>query len=326
MTDETEEGGNVASNTFNMPSIRENGEGSLLQHTIALVEDQRKPSFETINIGNGDSALAVRKPDGEVETFDPEAFDLWRARPFYLAASPNVSALESLIDYTNRFKGADSVVFADDDRSSPSIYTVLDYHAEGAPSPSNARHCNHIVSFPVPLSDEWKAWTKLNGQEIAMANFARFLEDHIVDVMPSGLIELSEEQQRFVEALGGMSRVAEPAKLLELASGLQVFTKGEVQQAQRLASGEGQLTIRESHTDGQGNQLIVPSLFVIAIPVFRNGPRYQVMVRLRYRVTEGIKFFYELWRSDLVFDHAFNEAVDAVIEQTSLPVYRGNRA
>lgn len=325
MTDETSRD-NVASNTFNIPGIHETGEGSLLAHTRNLVAEQGKASVEKIDIGNGDTALIKRRPGGEVEVLEPLAFDVWRARPFTLAELPQLTDLNSLIAYTNRFKDADSVVFANDTRTAPSIATVLDYHRAGAPLPENARHGEHVVNFPVPLSDEWKAWTSLNGKEIAMANFARFLEDHIVDVLPEELIELSPEQQRFIEALGGMSRIASPAKLMELATGLQVFTKGELTQSTRLQSGEGQLTIKEQHQDGQGNQLIVPSSFVIAIPVFRNGDRYQIVVRLRYRVSDGLKFFYELWRNDLVFDHAFNEAVTKVAEETALPVYRGARA
>lgn len=305
----------------------ETGEGSLLQHTVALVEEKAKPSVEMIDIGGGETGLVVRKPDGELDTLDPDTFDAWRGKPLRLSAAPTITDLGSLIDYTNRYKDGNSVVFANDDRTAPSITSILDYHLDGGPRDEAARHGNHRAIFPVPLSDEWKAWTKLNGQQMSMANFAAFLEDHIVDVLPDGLIELSDEQKRFVEALGGRGRIAEPAKLMELATGLQVFTKGELQQAQRLASGEGQLTIRESHTDARGDDLIVPSLFVIAIPVFRNGERYQIMVRLRYRVTgEGLKFFYELWRSDLVFDHAFDEAVSRVRSETSLEVYRGSAA
>lgn len=307
--------------------VGETGEGSLLAQTRNLVEAAHKPKIVTVDIGGEETALVALKPDGEYEEISPDYFDGWRSKPLRLTENPTVTSLASLIDYTNRFKGSASVVFASDDRASPSISTVLDYHLSGPPGDDNARHGNHVVNFPVPLSDEWKAWTKLNGQNISMPNFARFLEDHIVDVLPQGMIALSDEQERFISALGGMDRVADPAKLMELASGLQVFTKGELQQAQRLASGEAQLTIREQHVDAAGQQLVIPSTFVIAIPVFRNGDRYQILVRLRYRATgEGVVFFYELWRNDLVFDHAFDEAVQKVGEETSLPVFRGSRA
>lgn len=308
--------------------ILETGEGSLLEHTKSLVEDHAKASVDSIDIGDGDRAIIQRNPDGGVSILDSADFDSWREKPLFLHGSPRITDLGSLIDYTNRFKDSDSVVFANDDRSSPSIAAVMDYHiaGEGPDHSDRARHGRHTATFPVPLSDEWKAWHQYNGQQLAMANFARFLEDHIVDVMPQGMVELNDEQKRFVTTLGGMQKLAEPAKLMELASGLQVFTEGEVQQAQRLSSGEGQITIKERHTDGKGSDLIVPSAFVIAIPVFRNGEPYQILVRLRYRPTSaGVTFFYELWRDDRVFDHAFDEAVQRVATETDLPVFRGSR-
>lgn len=158
-----------------------------------------------------------------------------------------------------------------------------------------------------------------------MPNFARFLEDHIVDVLSPGMIELSPAQEQFVEALGGRGRIADPARLMELATGLRVYEEAQVSQVTNLQSGEGELVLSSQHGDGQGGKLNIPSMFVIAIPVFQHGERYQILVRLRYRKVSGIVFIYELWRDDMVFDHAFNEGVERVRDETKLTVYRGSR-
>jgi hypothetical protein len=73
-------------------------------------------------------------------------------------------------------------VFADDNRKAPSITAVLDYHKRGGPDDGGQRFGRHQARHLLPLSDEWKAWAELNGEAITMPNFARFLEDHIVDV------------------------------------------------------------------------------------------------------------------------------------------------
>jgi hypothetical protein len=113
---------------------------------------------------------------------------------------------------------------------------------------------------------------------------------------------------------------------MELATGLRIYEEAQVSQATNLQSGEGELILTSTHSDGQGGKLLIPSMFVIAIPVFQHGELYQIVVRLRYRKTgAGIVFVYELWRDALVFDHAFNEAVQRVREETSLTVYRGTR-
>jgi uncharacterized protein YfdQ (DUF2303 family) len=251
---------------------------------------------------------------------NPGEFDAYRSIPLYREGIANLSDLKSFVEYTNTFKEDGSAVFADDERTAPSIVTVFDYHR---PGDGGQRFGRHRATHAMPLSDEWQAWHAYNGKSLTMQNFARFLEDHIVDVLPSGLIQLSAEQERFVDALGGVDRIAEPAKLMELATGLRIFEAGEVAQATNLQSGEGEIVMRSQHNDASGGKLVVPSMFVIAVPVFKSGPSYQIIVRLRYRKDGGITFIYELWRDDLVFDHAFNEAVETVREGTSLATYRG---
>jgi hypothetical protein len=98
-----------------------------------------------------------------------------------------------------------------------------------------------------------------------------------------------------------------------------------VKQAQNLSSGEAQISYVTQHTDDDGKPLKVPSLFLIHIPVFRAGAPYEIAVRLRYRLKEGrITWFYELYRADKVFDHAFNEACANAAASTGLPVIVGS--
>jgi hypothetical protein len=313
---------------FHRPGILETGEGSLLEHTRSLVDVSLKPTVAQLDIGNGEAALIELGREGDDTKFSvlpPSDFDAYRKNPLYRRGTAELGSLDSLIEYTNRFKDSDSVVFADDERKSPSITTVLDYHPHGGPD-AGARFGRHQARHMLPLSDEWRAWAELNGEAITMSNFARFLEDHIVDVMPPGMIELSEAQDKFVQTLGGTGRIADPAKLMELATGMRVFEEAEVTQATRIQTGESQLVVKNKHVDEQGVELIVPSMFVIAIPVFRHGEPYQLLVRLRYRKTgQGIVFVYELWRDDRVFDHAFDEAAQRLQDETSLLVLRGKR-
>jgi uncharacterized protein YfdQ (DUF2303 family) len=305
------------------PYRPETGEGSLLAATVALVEEKSKAELEGFQVDGGGIAPIVRNPHGTVEVLKPSTFDDYRDKPLFRSGNVQLADLDSLIAYTNAFKDANSAVFADDMRTAPAITAVLDYHAPGGPLEGGQRFGRHKATHTLPLSDEWSAWHELDGDKISMPNFARFLEDHIVDVLGPGQIELSPAQEAFVDALGGRDRIATPAKLMELATGLRVYENAEVNQAVNLQSGEGALTMVSQHTDGAGAQLIVPKMFVIAIPVFHNGPAYQIITRLRYRKEQGINFIYELWRADLVFDHAFNEAVDRVKDETQLATFKG---
>ncbi|MDE8453326.1 DUF2303 family protein, partial [Klebsiella pneumoniae] len=82
-------------------------------------------------------------------------FDQYRTNPLRRAGTATMLSLDSLIDHVNRFKDADTVVFADDSRSAPSMTAVLDYHRAGASG--DPRFGKHRSLYAFPLSDEWKA-------------------------------------------------------------------------------------------------------------------------------------------------------------------------
>lgn len=296
--------------------------GSVLERTRDLVEEYIKPDIVPLTEpGTGVQALALISKDG-IEPVPASIFDSSRDKPKYRSGNATLLDLDSFIAHTNRFKDSDSIIFADNNRDHPSLTGVLDYHRVGALG--DAGFLRHTSKFAFPLSDEWKAWGSIDGSKMTMRDFAAFLEDRIIDVLPVGALELNEEQSRFVSLLGGTKRIADPAKLMELSTGLQVFENSEVSNAVKLASGEGKMTFSSQHTDGQGGELSVPSLFALGIPVFANGPAYQVLARLRYRkVGAELVFFIEMWRTDRVFDHAFDEAVAQVKDETGLPVLLG---
>lgn len=288
-----------------------------------LVENYVKAEVvELTEPETGVKALAVRSGN-TVSPLTPAIFDPYREEPRRRKGVATLLSIESLIEHVNRFKDGDTLIFADDDRTSPSITAVLDYHRAGQAAP---RFGDHRSAFRFPLSDEWKAWGESNAVPMTMVDFAAFLENRIIDVLYliPGEDSLSEDLQRLVDTLGGADSIATPNKLMELARGLQVNENAVVQEAVNLASGEGVVRFQTEHTDATGAPLKVPSLFLIAIPVFRNGPLYRLAARLRYRKNAGrLTFWYELWRTDRTFDHAFAESVERVHVETDVDVLLG---
>jgi hypothetical protein len=198
---------------------------------------------------------------------------------------------------------------------------LADEAADSAPS-----FGKHRGQYAFPLSDEWKVWMASNGSKNAMkmGAFAEFLEDRIVDVLYliPGEDEISDELQKFINTCGGS--IATPQKLIELSRGLQVYENCAVKEAVRLQSGEGSVSFDVTHTDADGRPLSIPGLFLIAIPVFKGGIPYRIAARLRYRKTqEGIVFWYDLWRTDQTFDHAFLEACEQFKAATDVPLMLG---
>lgn len=287
-----------------------------------LIEDKMLPDLrEVIEPGTDVKALALVTKDG-VNNVDDSLFDEYRGKPKRRKGYAHFTKIESLIDHVNRFKDDDTALFANDARATPSIAAVLDYHRAGAEA--DPRFGEHRSVFKFPLSDEWQAWTGANAKPLPMKQFARFLEDRIIDVidMIPGEDTLGETLQKYVDLCGG--KVASAAKLIELSRGLKVYQNVVVDESANISSGETQVQFSNEHVDSKGRPLNVPNVFLIAIPVFKHGPLYRIAARLRYDVGEGIKFAFELWRIDAAFDDAFGEAVERVRVETELPLFYGS--
>lgn len=244
--------------------------------------------------------------------------DEYRTAPRARTGTAILGDLPSLIAHINRFKDADSAVFADTSREAPSITAVLNYHRHGAESPP--RFGSHRSTYTFPMSEPWTAWTGVNGKEMSQGQFAEFIETNLIDV-----VEPSEAKDgaTFFAQKTGMS-FASCSKLLELSRGLSVNVGQKVVQTINLQSGERQIQFAEEHTDQGGAPLKVPGAFLIGIPVFRADDRYQLCVRLRYRKSGGaLTWIMDLWRHEEVFDAAILQACQVVKSQTSLPLFVG---
>jgi Uncharacterized conserved protein (DUF2303) len=295
-------------------------ENNIISEARSLIEEYIRPEIETFKEpGTGVEAPVVLGKAG-AHVLPASMFDDYRTRPIRRKGTATLLDLTSLIAHVERFKDADTLLFAQDNRQSPSLTAVLDYHKAGADA--DPRFGEHRAKFAFPLSDEWKAWVGGDKKPMSMVDFAAFLEDRIIDVLDDPT-DLPDDMQRFVKAIGG--NIASPTKLMEIAVGLKVHEKSNVGETVNLASGEGEISFVSTHTDGAGKPLKVPNLFLIGIPVFKNDIAYRIAVRLRYRKRDGgLLFWYELWRQEPVFDHAFGEALDRVRKETGLSVLLGS--
>jgi hypothetical protein len=256
-----------------------------------------------------------------------ELVDEYALRPDRRAGTAHVESLESFAAYVNRFKNHNSAIFAgegrrDDGGMSPCLVGVIDHHDAGPEvvDVSAARFGVHRCEYAFPVSDEWKAWHKISGQGLSLPDFAEFLEDHLADVVDPE--RAGDGAKTFAANLG--LKLASPARLLELSKGLAVHAQHTAAASIDLNTGEQALQFSEKHGDAKGAPLSIPGGFVLGIPVFRLGKRYQVCVRLRYRVNgPSVTWICKLHRTDLVFEAAFAEACDATAKGTELPVFRG---
>lgn len=233
-------------------------------------------------------------------------------RPRRLRGTAAHFELASFIEHINRFKNADSVVFADP--SAVRLQAVFDYHAPndtasgGATHDDLARWAKHRSSYACPLSEQWKLWTGANGREMSQEAFAQFIEDNMVDLSNP----TAEDGDLFPK----------PAAVLEMARKLAIHTKGEFSKEINATTGEGTLVVKNEHTPASTK---IPKGFILGIPVFEAGEPYRVEARLRFSMPNGRpSFSFSLYQADAIKRDAFNEVRELVKTGTSLPVFAGS--
>ena len=259
-------------------------------------------------------------------------------KPFQRKGTAHLSDLDSLIAWANRFKGDTSALFATYDKVNPTLTCIADYHGAGpADDPANpdptARHCRHRAVYGFPLSDEWTAWTGIEGKGLEKDELGDFIETHARDVMDPtpGIIagKLTDklepwEARRVEDAQKIEGRFGQLSTLMALSRQFQIYETSDLKVSTNRDTGESQIQFLNEHKTADGKPLNIPNLLIIAIPVFEGGGVYRMTVRFRYRkMGSTVRFFLSIYNPEKAFKDAIDIAVAAAHDQTGLPVFRG---
>lgn len=234
-------------------------------------------------------------PPGYRELQHEELLD----RPLRVVETVTLSDKQSFIDYVGAYKGEASAIFAKTNAVPPTFRAALDYHEKG----SVAAHNKHHAKLTLEASDEFKTWTKSNGQPMTQVEFARFLENNLPDICtPSG------------------------AELLELVTKFEARTSAVFSSAIRLDNGTTQLEYSEEvRGSSRPGTIEIPREIVLCFPLFRNKVGVATMTaRFRYEIKEQkLKLWYELVRPQRVYDDILGSIVKEIKAATRLPIYEG---
>jgi uncharacterized protein YfdQ (DUF2303 family) len=241
--------------------------------------------------------------------------DEYRERPERIETTAVLTDSDSFIDYTNRFKLPNSVIFADSEKCT--LTTVVDFHKDQA----TPEFGYHQAKYECPRSDAWEKWEEFCGQPHNQEAMAAFIEDRIMDI---GVVDVDAPQYAAALEIGEKlhKEYAMPNQLLTLSTKLSVTVKMQVKQSVNRQSGERALVFVEEHEPDEN--VVVPGLFLLSIEVFRDGAIHHIPARLRYRVANNaISWAVELYRPDLALKEAFDKVCLEAQEATELPLYRG---
>lgn len=283
-------------------------------------------------LGEGDldaRPLVVLPENRRIESLKP-LLDQFRAYPERITGHSIHLTLDSLITHIQAHDTHRTVVFISRDPARAVV--VYDYMSGNSMEASikagpNWRDWRAVHEFP--LSREWRLWSQASGTRKSQAEFAAFIEDRILDILPPPDLtgEPAHDGDRMLRDLARLlnGTFAGPERMMDLARGLVVHETSRVGEVINTNSGEGSIILfEEEHTDGAGQKLTIPSLFCIAIPVFDQGTRYRMVARLRYRKSrEGLTWWFDLQQAKEVFDDAFADAANRIAAEADVPVYAG---
>lgn len=230
----------------------------------------------------------------EKEVSDPYGLKL--ATPRYIKQTAKMETVDSLVDYVNRFKGAETMLFAE--ISSNRIVALMDYHAA-----DKAAHVAHRVNMDLPFSEEWRIWTGISGQLKPQLEFARFLEENGADV-----------------------RAPDAGELLEACRDLQANRKVNFIKAVRTASDNENFEYTDETEAKTRGGIELPTRFVLGIPVYFGEPDVELHAFLRWRIDPdkgGLSLGIQLHRAEHVRQAVFKGIVQAAAERTKLQAVFG---
>lgn len=224
-------------------------------------------------------------------------------RPTYVHEAVEVQDQTSLVDYVNRFKNNDTIMFAN--LTDSTIFGAIDYHRRPADAENDrpsAELISHSVRLDLPYSEEWNIWTAIDGRLLNQLEFVRFLEENAVDVKApatADLIEVCRDIQglRSVEFTSVVRADSNNAEKFHYADASGVKGKGDVD---------------------------IPKEFKLEIPVYFNDRPYEVRALLRHEIDDGkLKLGIKLWRREYVRQTAFRNIMAGVNIATSVDVLFG---
>lgn len=239
--------------------------------------------------------------------------DEYRERPERIKKTVTLHSAHSLIEYTNRFKDGRTVVFAN--RHTCHFYVALDYHQKDAPE-----WLDHNAQYIAEQSKEWQRWSQKSDIFMDQRTFCEFVDERMADLVAESKFTPGTKE------LGGEYglRFASPAEILNVSQGLTVNIKNKVKSHVNQSNGTVSLEFTTEHS-GEGNsKLSVPTAFVIGIPVYALDVRYQLPVRLRYRIRDSaVEWCFSLLNKEQVFEDAFQGLCTRIRTETSLPLFEG---
>ncbi|MDH5188488.1 MAG: YfdQ family protein [Rhodospirillaceae bacterium] len=223
--------------------------------------------------------------NAETYTLLPEGYTVHKFAkeldaPKRIEARPTLLTVASFIEYYNRFANESSTIYAQTDCAR--FEAVIDHHDINSP-----QFGDHRPTYKCPTSTAWTTWTAADRMKMEQADFARFIENNLDDIVnPDG------------------------ATMLEIALTLQAKTNVDFKQATRLDNGQVVIKYNEQidGVAGAAGTMQIPYSIQLGIAPLKGGDVYKIEARYRWRINNGqLSMWYELANPEKRFEAAVQD-------------------
>ena len=266
-----------------------------------LARDGVTPDVHYVGDDVGETPAALwfgNGPNGHrlvhVEDLEPR-----RAAPSIKRGLLKVHTPEALSTYAERHIDHDgTTIWAEIDHGR--ITVVLNDHYHEDPAPGWA---DHQVSLQLRRSEEWKAWTDIDGEWHTQEELALFLEEHLGDITdPDG------------------------STLLEVTQTFNATSEATFTSTKRLADGTQQLVWNEDVqvSAGRAQHTAIPTDLTVALRPWVGVDPVAVAGKFRFRISSGsLRLRVDLLRVAEASREAVDQAAIEVGDRLNLPIIEG---
>lgn len=270
-------------------------------HSLVLAS-LAQPGFHTLPDGRTFAAIP-KGPNQGYELRDVTADNaVADVKPKRVCEHVSIQSTNSMVEYVNRFKNADSVLFANINNNS--IDVVIDYHkapeanAGRDPSPDFA---GHRATLALPFSQEWDTWVGNSEKLMPHVEFATFLEENSIDIKtPAG------------------------GELLDVCRDLQV--KSGFNFSSSIRHGDFvSFDVQKGDDVSTKDNLELPASVTISIPVYFGEPNVTMIAFLRRKIVDNRLFLgFKLSRFEQARQADFKRIVSAMQSQVGVTTLYGS--
>lgn len=249
----------------------------------------------------GTDVPAVMVPrDGNLKTLENlQELD----KPRHIKATRQLRNVDDFIEYHNRFSNDESTILVEVDKAN--FISILDHH-----SPTEAQHGYHKAEYRCPETDEWQNWKEMDKKGMSQEEFASFLESNHLQVIKPVSGQFTPEELDVVQ-----DKLPTGTDMLEIAKTLQITESSNITAATNLHNGAVKIDYQEeiNGNAGANGSMEIPTYFVIAPQLFKDGQRYLILCRFKYRKRgPKLALYYELVRPHKSHEAAVKDVINAI--------------